>query len=261
MGFLSNLFRRDNNDDEDEFDEEIEEDEEDEDEEDDDDYDYGIGGKVNPLNNLSVGISIDIMSEGKLAFTARLAAFKGQEMVLDRLPGWISFQILPVGSEVTIRGYNRRMEQFNLTAKVKESTRTLCKLEEVQAAVVDNVRNNFRIYMNSPAWLYRKGDEKYLHPENCTLIDVSTGGCCIESEYAHVEDEVLRVKIKLEDYQSMQFLGQIIRVTACEGGRYRYGILFAQLREDELTALTRTLYNLQVGNRQEWIRSENGHWH
>lgn len=257
MGFLSNLFRRDNNDDEDdELDEEMDEEEEDEDED-----DYEADGKVNPLSNLSVGISLDIMNEGKQVFTARLAAFKGQEMTLDRLPGWISFQILPVGTEVAIRGYNRRMEQFNLTAKVKESTRTLCKLEDVRAAVVDNVRNNFRIYMNAPAWLYRKGDEKYLHPENCTLIDVSTGGCCIESEYAHVEDEVLRVKIKLEDYQSMQFLGQIIRVTACEGGRYRYGILFAQLREDELTALTRTLYNLQVGNRQEWIQSEKGTWH
>ena len=58
----------------------------------------------------------------------------------------------------------------------------------------------------------------------------------------------------------MNFLGQVIRVTEHSPGKFRYGLLFAQLNEDEMTTLTRTLYNIQVGNRSEWRRTEAGHW-
>ena len=76
----------------------------------------------------------------------------------------------------------------------------------------------------------------------------------------HAEDEVLRLRVKLLDYAPMEFLGEVIRVNEYQPGKFRYGFLFAQLKESELTELTRTLYNLQVGNRQTWVRSEEGHW-
>ena len=43
-------------------------------------------------------------------------------------------------------------------------------------------------------------------------------------------------------------MGEIIRVVEYQPGKFRYGFLFAQLKESELTELTRTLYNVQVGN-------------
>ena len=103
-------------------------------------------------------------------------------------------------------------------------------------------------------------DDNRSNPEECTLVDISTGGACIESEYLHAEDEVLRLKVKLEDYIPMEFVGEIIRVVEFSPGRFRYGFLFAQLRESERTDLTRTLYNLQVGNRKPWMRTEEGYW-
>ena len=68
------------------------------------------------------------------------------------------------------------------------------------------------------------------------------------------------VKVKLMDYAPMEFIGEIIRVVEYQPGKFRYGFLFAQLKEGELTELTRTLYNIQVGNRSTRVRSEEGHW-
>ncbi len=250
MGFLSNLFSgfsKNDDDDEEELDEELEEEEDDE---------------PAGMKDLREGMTLDVLTEkGRLLLSGKMTSYRGGTATLERLPGWLAFEVLPEGEEVSVRGYNRRMVQFNLTAAIKESSRVVCKLENLKVSTMENQRLSFRIPVNTPAWLYRQDDDRYLRPEPCTLVDVSTGGCCIESEYVHEENEVLRIKIKLEEYQPMQFLGQIIRASEAGDNQFRYGILFAQLHEDELTALTRTLYNIQVGNRQEWQRSANGHFH
>ncbi|MDE7244918.1 MAG: PilZ domain-containing protein, partial [Oscillospiraceae bacterium] len=256
MGLLSNLFGfiriYDDDDDELEDEEELEEEEEDK--------------NLPPsLTELRVGMTLDVIgADNKLILSGRITGYRNGCATLERLPGWISFEIIPKDTEVSVRGYNNKMVQLNWTAKVTESSRVLCKLDNIKAikaTASENQRQSFRIFMKTPASLYRKEDERLLRPEICTLIDVSTGGCCVESEYVHEDDEVLRIKIKLEDYQPMQFLGQIIRASQEDDGHYRYGILFAQLTEEELTSLTRTLYNIQVGNRREWTRSESGSFH
>ena len=69
------------------------------------------------------------------------------------------------------------------------------------------------------------------------------------------------MKAQIEDYAPMTFLGEIIRVEETSPGVFRYGFLFAKLKEEEITSLNRTLYNLQVGNREEWSRrTKNGNW-
>ena len=252
MSFLSNLldFVKDNPD---------EEDEDLEEREDDEDEDEGESSSV--LGHLFKGMPLDIItSDNQLALSGKLTERTEDTLTLERLPGWLAFELIPVGEPVSVRGYNSRMEQFNLTATIQESSRVLCKVKDVQVSPIENQRLSFRIPMNTTAWLYRREDERCQRAENCTLVDVSTGGCCIESEYVHEENEILRIKIKLDDYQPMQFLGQIIRANAY-GKQYRYGILFAQLREDELTSLTRMLYNIQIGNRRAWNQSKEGPWH
>ena len=91
-------------------------------------------------------------------------------------------------------------------------------------------------------------------------MDISTEGCCIQSDYLHGEGEVLRLKIKLDDYMAMDFVGEVIRVNECGPNGFRCGILFAQLKKEEINTLTKTLFNIQLGNRREHSRSENGHW-
>ena len=85
-------------------------------------------------------------------------------------------------------------------------------------------------------------------------MDISVGGARIQSEFLHAEGEALNLRVKLEDYAAMEFLGEIIRVEEFPSGVFQYGFLFAQLTEDEITSLAKTIYNIQVGNRSAWLR-------
>lgn len=113
--------------------------------------------------------------------------------------------------------------------------------------------------VNTPITIFCYEDEHMQLPEECILVDISAGGCCISSEQPYVEGDVLRLRIKLGDYVPMNLLGEVIRVTERGPRDYSYGILFAQLEKGEQDALTRTLFNLQTGDRQEHSRV-NGHW-
>lgn len=219
------------------------------------------GPPADPLPELLEGMSLDVFTEdGAELLSGQVSEYSDVSLVLERLPGWLSFDTCPAGSTVLVRGYNRRMQGFNLRAVVVESSRTVLRLTGMEVDRIPNVRKTFRLPVNGTAELFRPDDERFSRPERCVLIDISTGGACIESEYVHAEDEVVILRFKLEEYPTMTFKGQIIRSNEQKNDHYRYGILFAQLTRDEQTSLTRTLYNLQTGNRQLWDRTKIGYW-
>ena len=216
-----------------------------------------------PLPELYNGMTLDLETpDGQRVLTGRLAGYNAGDTTLtvERQPGALSLALREPGASLVIRGVDEGMTQFFLKGTVQESTRLVCRLKDVKVKVISEHRTNFRLQMGIPAALHYESDVTFSNPEVCTLVDISTGGACLESEYLHAEDEVLRLKIKLLDYTPMDFLGEIIRVVEYEPGKFRYGFLFAQLKDSELTELTRTLYNLQVGNRSTWVRSSEGHW-
>lgn len=216
-----------------------------------------------PLPELYNGMTLDVETpDGKHILTGRLSGYTYRDttLTIERLPGALSLETREVGSELVIRGVNEGMTQFFLEGTVQESTRLMCRLKDVTVKEISEHRSNFRLQVGIPASLHYQFDAAFANPEPCTLVDISTGGACVESEFLHAEDEVLKLRLKLMDYAPMEFLGEIIRVVEYEPGKFRYGFLFAQLKDNELTDLTRTLYNLQVGNRSTWMRSEEGHW-
>lgn len=211
--------------------------------------------------DLYTGMSVDLLTtEGKTLLSGRVTAFSETEMTIERLPGWLAFEVFNVGMSVCVRGYSRGMQPFNMTASIQESSRVICKLKDLKSISVIEHRSNFRLPVRTSASLFYPNDKHFSNPENCTLIDISVGGACFESEYLHAEDEVLRLRVKLEEYKPMDFLGQVIRVTELKSGSFQYGFLFAQLKEDEQAELTKTLYNIQVGQKKEWRRREKGEW-
>ena len=240
MGFLSNLLGRS------------------------DDYEYETQDDENEdLPELHNGMTVGVESaDGVELFSGRIVGYDDEdtEIALERLPKALSFKILELGSTVLIRGCDEALQPFILKGTVQESTRLSCRFKDVRRKPIQETRENFRLAMRTPAELYYMSDHNRSHPEECVLVDISTGGACLESEYLHAEDEVLRLKVKLEDYIPMEFVGEIIRVTEVRPGSFRYGFLFAQLQESERTDLTRTLYNLQIGNRGTWMRTEEGYW-
>lgn len=197
---------------------------------------------------------------GRVLNTGLITSHSGKEISMGRLPGGLSFKICEPGSTVYVRGCDNRMTQFYLRATVVESTRTLLRLKDLEPEVHDNHRDAFRLSVNVPVSIYYLNDERFERPENCALVDISTGGCCIVSEYLHGEGEVLRLKVKLEDYVPMDFIGEVIRVVECGPNEFRCGVLFAQLKKEEINSLTKVLFNMQLGNRREHSRTEDGHW-
>jgi len=213
------------------------------------------------LPTLSVGMAIDVMEEsGKVLNDGLITECKGQELTLGRKPGALSFRLSEIGSTLFIRGCDSRMTQFYLRARVAESTRTVIKLSDLEPEVRDNHRRNFRLAINTPISIFYLNDERRERPEKCTLVDISTEGCCIQTEYLHGEGEVIVLKVKLDEYIAMDLVGEIIRVNDCGTNGFRCGVLFAQLKKEEIESLTKMLFNIQLGNRREHSRSETGHW-
>lgn len=243
MGFFANLLGRSN-----------------------DDYDYEAGDDAGSLPELHNGMTLGLETpEGEELFSGRVTGYSEGDtsLTLERRPGALSLKTREIGTSVVLRGYDDLMSQFVLKGTIQESTRLVCKVKDLKIKPIPEQRQNFRLRVGTPATLYYCSDETRNNPEKCTLVDISTGGACLESEFIHAEDEVLRLKIKLEDYVPMEFVGEIIRAVEVRPGKFRYGFLFAQLEETEMTELTRTLYNLQVGNRLPWKRSgpgDPGHW-
>lgn len=223
--------------------------------------DEDVEESVFDMPELHAGMTLEVeTAEGEQLFSARVAEAEGTVLTLERLPGALSFRIQDLGTSLTLHGLDNDMNPFYLKGDVQESTRLVCKLKNLKVKPISEHRANFRLRVDAPATMFYPKDRGYDHPEECTLVDISTGGACIESEYLHAEDEVLRLKVKLADYAPMEFLGEVIRVLEIRPGKFRYGFLFAQLNQNELTDLTRTLYNLQTGNRATRVRSEGGHW-
>lgn len=207
------------------------------------------------------GMRIDVTDpEGMPLVIGRITALTSTTLTLERLPGGLGFKVCSLESAVCASGYDRKMVPVSLRATVQESSRTVLKLKNIQVETHAEHRAAFRLPLSVPVSLYRWDDEHYKTPEECMLVDISTGGACVQSEYIHAEDEVLRIRLKLDDYTPLNFVGQVVRCIEHMPGQFRYGFLFAQLTEEEITSLNKILFNMQTGVKRTHMRTEIGHW-
>lgn len=212
------------------------------------------------LPDLHREMPVEILGEdGQVMIDGLISECGRREIAVSRRPGGLSFKLCTIGSAVVVQGRDSKLAQFYLRAVVAESSRIHIRLKDLVQEVRDDLRDAFRLAVNVPITVFYCDDEHMQLPMDCTLVDISTGGCCIASEQLYEDGEVLRFRIKLENYVPMDFVGEVIRVT--ERGRrdYSYGILFAQMEKGEQDSLTRTLFNLQTGDRTEHSRVQ-GHW-
>lgn len=248
MSIFSSLFSRGT---EDDYDEEIEQ------------YSDEKSGQSGSAltGELYKGMRLEVTdADGASLVVGQITALTSSTLTLERLPGGLAFKMCSLEAAVRASGYDKKMMPVSLRAAVQESTRTVLKLKNVQVETHAENRGVFRLPISVPVSLYRMEDEHFKNPEECMLVDISTGGVCVQSEYVHDEDEVLRIRVKLDEYTPLSFVGQIVRCVEHTPGKFRYGFLFAQLTEDEITSLNRILFNLQTGNKRTHMRTEEGHW-
>ena len=214
-----------------------------------------------PTGELYEGMRLDVMTkEGEPLLSGRVIGRTEDSLTLGRLPGELSFKITTLGKEVSLSGYDKKLLPICLSATVQASSRTSFLLKNLKVERHAENRETFRLPYNAPLSLYRKDDDHFKNPEDCQLINISTGGGCVQSKYIHMEEEIIRIRVKLDDYAPLTFLGQIVRCVEHAPGVFWYGVLFAQLSEQEITSLNKTLYNLQMGIKDTHMRSEEGHW-
>lgn len=197
-------------------------------------------------------MAVEVVGEdGQAPIKGLITERNDREITVGRCPGGLAFKLCEPGSRVVVRGSDSRMMQFSLWGTVAESSRLHIRLKDlVQKEVHENLRETFRLTVNTPISVFDQDDEQMALPKECILVDISTGGCCISSKDFHEEGEVLRLRIQLEDYEAMDFVGEVIRVTEYKNKYFRCGILFAQLKKEEIETLTGRLFHLQVGSRQ-----------
>ncbi len=213
-----------------------------------------------PQLTKGTGLVVTYADTGRPLLSGRLVSFVGGELTVERSPGQFSFDTCDTGTEVYLRGFSGA-SPFDLKGVVQVSNRVQFRVGELQAVPHDEQRNNFRLPLSVPVSLYYQEDTRLQNPEKCRLVNISTGGACVESEFIHANGEILRLRVQIDEYAPMSFLGQVIRVEEPKPGLFRYGFLYAQLNEQETATLTRLLYNLQVGNRRPWQRNpETGGW-
>lgn len=207
------------------------------------------------------GMKLDVTTkEGELLFTGKLTTMYHGSLTLNRLPGELSFKIIPLNSEVHLNGFDKKMLPISLSATVEESSRVVLKVNNIQVESHAESRDNFRLPYSAPITIFRYDDAELTNPEECMLVNISITGCCIQSDYVHMEDEIIRIHMKLEEYTPLDYIGQVVRCSSQVHGKFKYGILFAQLSEMESMTLSKMLYNLQTGNRNVHTRTSLGHW-
>ncbi len=252
MGFLSSLFSgRSKDDDDDDFKEEDSEAEKEEKED-----------KSEQLPKLENGMAVNVtLDDGKPLLAGKIKEFADATIIIERNTGQFAFNTCDIGTLVYLRCYGSNgTRPFDLKGTVELSQRIVLKVKDLAVVPYDEHRSNFRLVIDAPVQLFYEEDAKFQSPEHCHLVNISIGGACIESEYAHTEGEILRMKVQLEDYVPMTFMGEVIRVDETKPGIFRYGFLFAQLDEHDTTNLTRVLFNLQVNNKRAHERSKGGYW-
>lgn len=199
------------------------------------------------LPAFSQNVPVDVLTEDKqVLFSGRLAAFSRTELNIKRIPGTINFPILEVGLRVLVRGYNVDLEPYNLKASVTESNMVECKLQELELIPYENHRGSFRQPLNVPAAFYAMEDTYLYMPQECRVLDISTGGARVASSYQYAVGDVLRLRTELmRDSGYMSFTSKVVRVTETAGGGYEYGVLFAQLKQRQIHDLMNDIQRVQ----------------
>ena len=154
-------------------------------------------------------------------------------IAIERIPDTFTLPALPVGKEVTVRGYDKDLEPVHFTARVRESTVLRCQLEDLRLVPVDPNRSAVRLPLfDTKAELYAAGDLQMNSPIECQVKNISTTGACVTSEYCYEPNSTLRLRVELvKGGGPISLHCQIIRVAILEDNTFEYGLIFAQMNQ------------------------------
>ncbi len=193
------------------------------------------------------GMPIEIMQDyDTVLIYGKLGRINAMELVVDRIPGVMSFPVLEAGSTVRVRGYDDEVNPILMEAKVVRSSVVECVLGDWLIQSYENLRKSIRYPLSPPADIYAMEDTRLNSPETCQLINISTGGACITSKHAYAMGEALRLRVELiKNAGHTSYQCQVVRIIPRRDGSFEYGLLFAQLDKKKMGELLRDIESIQ----------------
>lgn len=165
---------------------------------------------------------------------AVLSGYTPDELLFTRVVGATSLPVLQPGETLRIQGMDEGFTQVTLKAKVKESTRVMLKVTDMEVEEHDQRRNRVRENIIRPAELYHLDDKYLRNPEPCQLRDITLDGARVISTYDYKVGEKVRFRVELyEKAGHISSIGEIVRSRPMADGLTEYGILFANLTKEK----------------------------
>lgn len=201
---------------------------------------------------LDRGMPIEVMRDfDTVLFYGKLAAASAEMLDVRRVPGEKCFPICQLKSAVLVRGYDARMNPILLLAKVIDSTGIQCMVGELKRIPHVTQRKSVRFPLTPPTVVYALEDTAPDQPQQCQLLNISTGGACIVTEHPYAVKQSLRLWVELarESGHTAVYHCRVVRATPRSGGCFEYGLVFTKMDKDSRGDLARDI---------QAIREENG---
>lgn len=166
-----------------------------------------------------------------------------------------SFPCADEGSIVLIRGYDTDMNPVLLRGMVLYASMTKYVVGKLKLIPYKMRRQSVRHPLNPPADMYLLDDTALCDPQLCQLINISTGGACIVSDYSYMERQPLRLRIGLSSTDGYSFYHcQVVRATPRKGGCFEYGLLFGPMDRGSRESLLRNIQVIHAENEKRFCR-------
>ncbi len=190
---------------------------------------------------------VDVLADYRcVALSGKLAVCSRGLMTIERIAGEVSFPILEAGTAVLLRGYDGQLEPQMLQAVVMRSSLTECTVGSLEPVFHSNQRQSARYPLSPPANIYAIEGTPLHEPQGCRLLNISTGGACIASDFAYEMEQKLRLRVELvKGAGHTSYHCQVVRVSPQEDGSFEYGLLFEQLNKNKMYDLLRDIETIQ----------------
>ena len=205
------------------------------------------------------GMRVEVLGEDReLLFMAKLAITTGglgelQEMTpgsIPKIPQWeeaAETETPPQPLHVQLRGFDEAQQlAIHLECDATPLNETTWRTERLRLLGKENDRAYYRQDIGVTAEIRRAspGGASQLTP--CTVVNISVGGVCIQTEAAYEIDDTLLLRVWLLESSDLVVSCKVCRVTERRNGQFEYGCQFENLEPGQEDQISRAIMQLQM---------------
>lgn len=209
--------------------------------------DLSVQTEVLVRRRLDPNMPVDItVPDTGVSFHGRIIEENNLRLIIGRLPGDMSLQVVPTGTEIELSAYNTDMEHVRVTATVIDSTVLRMVVRNWVLEEDRSKRLTKRYPLSVHGNLYDLDDTKMSHPKDCVVLDISETGAKISTNEVYGTGDQLRLQLEiLKGDGLISMPSQVLWVKSSDGVNYECGLVFAELEKCKLRDLRESLRLLQ----------------